>query len=778
MITKIDIISAVKRIHIPLLRLSVCLLWCLIFPSMSAGYVGARADAEESKSGKEVCPDSLNVFFTTLDEVNVLSVKQGADLFAQPVSYSLLTNAELEQLDALTIKSISDVVPNFYIPDYGSRITSSIYVRGIGARMDQPSVGLTVDNVPFLNKDAYDFDINDMASVEVLRGPQSTLYGRNTMAGMINITTLSPMRYQGWRIFAEAGNGDTFRGDLGYYHKFSDKLASSLVASASYSGGFFRNEYNGKKVDTDRYFSARWKTDWRLRPNLYLKNSLSAGLLRQGGYPYEYLKTGKIEYNDTCFYRRFTLADGLTVNYDRDRLNFVAVTSVQHINDNMTLDQDFLPESYFTLTQKKRETGVTEDIIVKPSEKSGAYSWLAGLFGFYKHLDMSAPVTFKDTGIASLIESHRNEANPDYPIAWNGREFVLGSDFSIPTFGFALYHESKLRHENFMFKAGLRLDFESSRLKYRSRCNTSYTIYKKEESGLTPFRDVAVDIDDTGSLRKNFFNWMPDISVMYDISGKLSGNVYASVSKGYKAGGFNTQMFSDVLQQRLMGIMGIGAQYDVDKIIGYKPEYSWNYEIGAHLNNPARTLTGDLSVFYIDCRDQQLTMFPDGTTTGRIMTNAGKTRSFGAELSVSFSPVEYVTLNATYGYTNARFVKFFNGINDFKGKYLPYYPQNTLFLQSLFTINVNKTQRRKVLIDINMRGAGPIYWNESNTLRQDFYSQIGASVSYEQPDWSVSLWGKNLTSTRFHTFYFLSMGNEFLQRGKPLQGGVTFRINI
>ena len=78
-----------------------------------------------------------------------------------------------------------------------------------------------------------------------------------------------------------------------------------------------------------------------------------------------------------------------------------------------------------------------------------------------------------------------------------------------------------------------------------------------------------------------------------------------------------------------MGIMGIGASYDIDRMVSYKPEYSWNFEIGSHLGFFKGRLVVDVSVFYIDCRDQQLTMFPDGTTTGRMMTNAGKTRSFG-----------------------------------------------------------------------------------------------------------------------------------------------------
>ena len=135
-----------------------------------------------------------------LQEISVTAIKQSEKLSEMPEASTVITGIEADRLNAVTIKSLSDVVPNFYIPDYGSRITSSIYVRGIGARMDQPSVGLNVDNVPFLNKDAYDFDIPDIASIEMLRGPQSALYGRNTMAGQINLTTLSPMRWQGWRI--------------------------------------------------------------------------------------------------------------------------------------------------------------------------------------------------------------------------------------------------------------------------------------------------------------------------------------------------------------------------------------------------------------------------------------------------------------------------------------------------------------------------------------------------------------------------------------------------
>lgn len=718
-------------------------------------------------------PDSISV---TLDELNVTTLKQMEAMRQAPEAVTLVGANELARINAVSIKGISDVVPNFFMPDYGSRITSSIYVRGIGARMDQPSVGLNVDNVPYLNKDAYDFDLADIVSVEMLRGPQSTLYGRNTMAGVINITTLSPFRYQGWRLNAEYTSRNRGKGSVGWYHLFSPKVGMSLTASYTGASGEFTNEYNGKKLDWEHNFGLRNKLQWHIGSDWTLQNTLSAGWLRQGGYPYESVESGKISYNDTCFYRRFTFTDGLTLSRRGERVTISSITSAQYINDNMTLDQDFLPVDYFTLTQKKQEWAFTEDVVVRNARKS-AYNWLGGAFLFYKHLNMQAPVTFKDVGIRELIESHRNSANPGLPIEWHSRSFPLESYFTIPTYGLALYHESDYSLGRFTFTAGIRLDYEKSSLRYNSVCHTGYTIFKLRDGEKEFYRDAMIDIDEKGDLSRDFLTLLPKIAVSYDL-GRNLGNLYAKVSKGYKAGGFNTQMFSDVLQQRLMGIMGIGAQYEVNNIVGYKPEQSWNYELGSHLNLLEGKMELDLAAFYIDCRDQQMTTFPSGTTTGRIMTNAGRTRSFGGEISLSAQLPGNLSLMCNYGYTNARFTRFFDGIHDYKGKYLPYAPKNTLFLQGVWTRPLNQGRCGAVALDVNMRGTGLIFWNEANTLRQPFYALLGAGATYTYSDFSVQLWGRNLTATRYYTFYFMSIGNEFLQRGRGAEGGLTIRYNF
>lgn len=713
-----------------------------------------------------------------LEELNVVGIKQDVKLRSDAVSATVIGRTQLEELNTVSLKGISDVVPNLYMPDYGSRITSSIYVRGLGARMDHPAVGLNVDNVPYLNKNAFDFDVADIASVEVLRGPQSALYGRNTMGGLINIQTLSPMRWQGWRFMAEAGRGNDYKFSAGWYKKFTPRFANSVTANFSWLGGFFRNRYNNQLLDKERSGALRVKSHWQVNDRIYIQNALASSLLRQGGYPYEYVRTGEINYNDTCFYRRFTLTDGLTLNYRGDGWTMVSITTLQHINDNMTLDQDFLPESYFNITQRQRETALTEDIVFKGTKLNGAYKWLAGVFAFYKNMTMNAPVTFKDVGISQLIEKHINNANPEYPISWWGREFVLNSDFNIPTYGVALYHESKYSIDNWDFTAGLRLDYEQANLKYRSYCNTGYDIMHILPDGTQElYYPIELNIDDEGRLKRNYFTWMPKASVCYNLPGTI-GNVYATVTKGYKSGGFNTQMFSEVLQQKLMRKMGVGKEYNINQVVGYKPEYSWNYEVGSHLSFLDNRLSADISLFLIDCRNQQLTMFPPGTTTGRLMTNAGKTRSMGGELSVSYKVNRHWQFNSAYGYTNARFREFNNGMDNFKGKVIPYAPQNTLFLQALYQCSPEFMKEWNLTCDLNLKGTGKIYWNESNTEWQKFYLQLGGSLTLENKDWSVQIWGKNLTDTRYHTFYFLSMGNDFLQCGRPWQIGATVRYSI
>ena len=744
-----------------------------LYAAMAIAPQIACADALPDPIPDDWTADSV----VTLGELSVTAIKYGDEVANKDISTTTIGKKDIERYRIFSFKDASTLVPNLYIPDYGSRMTSSIYMRGQGTRIDQPVVGMNIDNVPLLTKENYDLDLLDIERIEVLRGPQSALFGRNTMAGVINVTTLSPFSYHGTRAMLSYSSGNTYKIGLSTYHQPSERIGYSVAAQYSSTDGFFNNNYNGSDLDWEHQGEGRAKLQWRASDDLRIDNVLSFSVSRQGGYPYESAANGEISYNDTCFYRRANISDGITVEYKRPSYTVTSITAYQYLDDNMTLDQDFLPASYFTLTQKRREHTLTHDIVFKSPERSGkAYSWLAGFFGFYKRTLMDAPVTFKDDGIANLIEYYRNQANPDYPISWETRQFVLNSNFKTHNFGLALYHQSTYKVDKFTLSAALRLDFEYNHLGYLSQCDTGYDTYVAATGAL--YRHDDVKINDPGGQTQTFMQLLPKVSATYHFDTPHPISVFASVAKGYKAGGYNTQMFSDVLQQRLMGYMGFGALYDVEDIISYKPETNWTIEAGVHSECFDGRIRTDITAFYIHTTNQQLTVFPDGNTTGRIMTNAGKSRSYGVEVAIKARPIDPLTVSVSYGFTDARFIKFDNGKENYSGKFIPYAPKNTIFASAIYTVPVNCSWLGNITFDAHARAIGDIYWNETNDEKQPLYCLPGASITLSGQHYSVELWGENLSDTDYRTFYFVSIGNAFFQRGKPLTIGATLRINI
>lgn len=160
------------------------------------------------------------------------------------------------------------------------------------------------------------------------------------------------------------------------------------------------------------------------------------------------------------------------------------------------------------------------------------------------------------------------------------------------------------------------------------------------------------------------------------------------------------------------------------------------------------------------------------------MTNAGRTRSIGAELSLNANLANGLDLGVAYGYTNAQFTNYNNGIENFKGKYVPYVPQNTLSANLQYTLYSLGRVVDKLSFRLGYNGIGKIYWNEANTLSQNFYSLLNGSIYAHKGKFSLELWGKNLTDTDYNAFYFVSVGNAFFSKGKPVQYGVTLSMEL
>ncbi|MEG0949406.1 MAG: TonB-dependent receptor, partial [Bacteroidales bacterium] len=227
--------------------------------------VGFTMHAESVITPETETPADSSVLKNMLLEEVVIVSNPKAKLrtFEMPASVSVFNAQRIERENMLSIKDFSAVAPNFFIPDYGSKLTTAIYIRGIGTRTNNSVVGMYVDNVPYMDKSIFDFDFLDIERLEILRGPQSTLYGRNTMAGLINIYTKSPFDHQYTKASVSYGNYNSFRAYLSRYGKINDKLAYSMSGQYQSNDGYFKNIYTGKKADDSKSADGRFQLYWR-----------------------------------------------------------------------------------------------------------------------------------------------------------------------------------------------------------------------------------------------------------------------------------------------------------------------------------------------------------------------------------------------------------------------------------------------------------------------------------------------------------------------------------
>jgi hypothetical protein len=163
--------------------------------------------------------------------------------------------------------------------------------------------------------------------------------------------------------------------------------------------------------------------------------------------------------------------------------------------------------------------------------------------------------------------------------------------------------------------------------------------------------------------------------------------------------------------------------------------------------------------------------------TGRLMSNAGHTRSLGAELSAVYR-VGGLSLAGSYGYTDARFLDYNDGREDYAGGRVPYAPRHTLSVQGEYGFDLCGGRGGRLTLGLGAQGAGRIMWNEANTISQPFYVLMNGSTGWEKAGFGVTLWARNLTGATYNTFYFKSVGRSFVQRGKPLQAGITLFLTL
>ena len=743
-----------------------------------SGFAGIKANPASAAA------DTIRTY--TSEEVVISSTKETNSLKSLPGSVSLVTPAQISNMQFNDIKSLSALVPNMFIPDYGSRMSSAVYIRGIGARSSGQTIGMYVDNVPFLDKSTFDFDLTDIQRIEVLRGAQGSLYGRNAMGGIVNVYTLSPFDYQGIRANFKVGNYGQSKANLSLYQKAGDKFAYTVGGYYSYNEGFFTNHYTGKKTDNSLSGGAKAKLQYRPTKNFKADYTFMYDHVTQGAFPYALYdkatqKTDSVNFNDEGSYLRNTYTNSLYLEYTHSKFTLSSTTSYQLLKDNMYMDQDYMPQSIFTLHQRQKQNALTEEITLK-SNASSNYQWSAGAFAFYDDMTTDGGVQFKEDGIATILQpifDNLATENPRMPqITISDNIINIPGTYKTPKVGGAFFHQSTYNNlfvEGLSVTAGLRLDYEKARLDYNT--SSAMNLLVKIPGPPIPPQPMAIDTTLAGKESTDFLQLLPKAAIKYEFN--KHNFVYGSVTKGYKAGGYNIQLFADLVQSAMMqaGPNSSGSTVSVKDATMFNPEYTWSYEVGTKNELVKDRLSLNVALFYMDVKDIQLTQFVE-SGQGRYITNAGKARSFGVEATLSALIIDNLNFAANYGYTNAKFREYRDGQNDYSDNYVPYAPQHTLSLNTSYSIPLRCQVLDNIVLAAQYNAAGKIYWTEANDIAQNFYGLLNARVSFRKGNYKFDLWGANLVNTNYQAFYFESMGNSFIQKGRPIQFGAEVALRF
>ena len=767
----------------------------------------------------EALTDSSKV--VDLDEVVVVSQpKEQVRLRLQPVSSNVFGSEQLQQLNVRDLSQLSQYVPSFVMPSYGSRLTSSMYVRGIGSRINNPAVGVYYDNIPLMSKSAFNNHFYMLDRVGVLRGPQGTLYGQNTEGGLVRIYSKNPMNYQGTDVRLGIGTGLYSNVEVAHYHRPSEKLAFSVAGFYSGLKGFIDNQNFDKKNDLTNEAGGKLRLMYAPNKKLTFDWTADYQYVNQNGFGYgEMIKEtgsqGDMEFktkpedpSTTIMngYKRNMFTTGLNISYNTDKLLFTSTTSYQFLEDLMLMDQDYMAGDYLQLSQAQKMNALTQEFVLRNHDTS-RWQHTTGLFGSYQWMRTDAPVYFGEgitapigNAIANAMKNsmikgmlgrfmaqgmtaEQAQAAAEAAVAKMGvtmtAEMAVPGLYHTPQMSLGLYHESNiLITDRLKATVGLRLAHDWAKIEYDA---LAYMNMTGGTANATATYHLTSHVADARS--KSFTQLLPKFALTYTFDENI-GNIYALVSKGYRAGGYNFQMFSDILQTDLNAhqqdamrgdydVEHTAADYDaIEETTQYKPEESWNYELGTHLNLFGGSTHLDLSLYYMQIRNQQLSVMMPGSNYGRIMVNAGKSHSCGVEATLRGRAFDNAfDWGVTYAFTNAKFDEY----DTYNDNYVPFVPQHTFSAMADYHFG-------NFTIGANLAGQGKTWWDEANTFSQKLYATLGAHADYDFGPVLVSLWGRNITNTNYNTFAIASSAvggtHYFAQKANPIQVGADVRIHF
>jgi iron complex outermembrane receptor protein len=577
----------------------------------------------------------------SLEEIVVTARKRAETLQDVPLAVSVLDGASLQDNHIDTVDDLYGRVPGLYFTNSGGAAPTSDFIylilRGVGFNGGQePATGVFIDGM-YQPQLGYDIDFLDLERLEVLRGPQGTLFGRNTEAGALNLVTRKPDQNFAGRLELEGGRFDTYRTFGSVRGPIADTLFGGLSAQVAGTSGYMKNLITGGNAIPERKYAVRGTLRWV--PTDQFEASLAADFSHRTGNEMAlgsplschcYNLYADDDQDDTG------RNDGLQLTAEwkpSTAFTLTSITGYRAVKTDTTIDFDGLPTDQTPVTANGHAgslfagpftfSGISQFVAIdqrfwsqeiRLAGSVNRVDWLVGAYGFkeeqeqVRQFDIAGVVA--DPAISFLVPT------------------TIHEDFLTDRRGWAVFGQASWRPlEQLELTGGTRLSDETVSIGGQRLRN----IVQIENANPTFF---------TLAGEKSFNNVSPTGSVSWQFDKTVKA--YVTVSEGWKAGGFN----------RFPSTANAALPYDA--------ETSLNYELGLKSAWPEQHLSANLALFYIDIDKQQLlTVTPDSNGVPvTTITNAGKSRSRGAELEVFARPAPRLDLSLSIAYTDARFVDF------------------------------------------------------------------------------------------------------------------------
>lgn len=682
----------------------------------AAGSV-SRAGIDRSASTAAAGKDASR---KRIDEVLVTAEKREVNVQRTAVSVAAYTSQHLERSVIEDIYDIGLQTPGLIV---NQEIVGKIYIRGIGTENltigGDPGVPVHVDGVYLARTSAANLDLYDVERVEVLRGPQGTLYGRNATGGSINIISKAPTNDFYARLDAQYGNHDRFRiGGTLSGPIIEDKVLFRASFVKSDRDGFTPNLFNGEDLDDEDLVMGRMRLKFLVSDDVTFDLIGEFSLDDSKPAPFKQLEFSP-------------LFEGLLGAFDPPGLRPVSQDS--------------------PVTQEQDQWGVT-----------GILNWDLGstvLTSVSAFRSTEFMAQFDGDAVDILFQNFSDTSDSEQfsqeirlaSDGWDRFDWMIGAYYfhddamtsifiPIPGFGFDILHNADMKTDAFAF---------FGQVTYRATDRLSFTVglrYSNEDKEASQFSDFGFMPPLMQDLNEDSDALTPRFAIEFFASEDVL--LYASVTRGFKSGGFTFNGFQS----------------------NFRPEFVWAYEGGVKSQFLDGRLQANVSAFYYDYTDLQVSKLQN---QAGVITNAADATIYGGELEVIVQPWEYFSLNAGLAYLHAEFDQFLTedpsnpalGEIDLAGNRLTRSPRFTANLGAEFIYPVSNLGEISLRADYQYQSKSFFTPFNRALSQQDSFDLFNARLAFRSASeqWQIAVFVKNA----FNEEYFLNILESAVEAGKP-----------